>query len=110
MVMFHAGDSEAQRVYDNETEKAMSLLPQGQKPKFTFCLGPEDILVRENDIDLVPCKLASDGLEGYDLTVPLDVSRYISAKEVLAVSDLPTPECDPIKVGGHSDIPGKRGK
>ncbi|KAI0394855.1 hypothetical protein F5Y17DRAFT_231023 [Xylariaceae sp. FL0594] len=107
VVMFYvSGDSEAQQAHDREeTEKTMSVLPGAQKPKFVFCLGPGDIPVQENEIDLLAYKLASDALEGYDLTVPLNLGWYINAKEALALSDLPTPRCELIKVEGHGNIP-----
>lgn len=103
VVMFHMGDSDAQRAHDkSEMERTMSTLSPTQRPEIRFRLGPEDMPVKEKDIDLISFKLVFDGLEGHKVIMPLETAWYINTKEALARSDLPTPRC------GHSQSRGPR--
>ncbi|KAM5357144.1 hypothetical protein ACJZ2D_016566 [Fusarium nematophilum] len=102
-IFFHMDASPQRRRHDQkQVVKTLAALSDAQRPSLVFCDGPEHIPVEEAGIDLLACKVVSDGLERYgdSLVVPLETHWFVNSKRALADSGLPTPRCEAVVVDG----------
>jgi hypothetical protein len=102
VVLFNIGQSPEQIEHDKrEAEKTIGVLEASQRPELLFCPGPGHIPLRENNIDMVACKVVLDALNDYPMTCDLETHWFLNSKEGLACSGLPTPRCDIIQLDGY---------
>ncbi|KAF4776325.1 solid-state culture specific ATP-grasp domain-containing protein [Colletotrichum scovillei] len=102
VVLFHTMNSKKRNLHDiRETETTLSVLSKTQRPDLTFCPGPSEIPVEEAGIDLIACKFVLDVLESYsNLIFPPETHWFLNSKAALALSGLPTPKTNILKVDG----------
>ncbi|KAH7313764.1 hypothetical protein B0I35DRAFT_410717 [Stachybotrys elegans] len=105
-VFFYIGDLPEQMAHDQaQAQETLSILPQHQRPQVTFCSGPDSIPVKDKGIGLLAYKIALDGLEKHNLSVPAETHWTLNSKLALATSGLPTPKCELVEPAGFIDEP-----
>ncbi|KAI3322863.1 ankyrin repeat-containing domain protein [Xylariaceae sp. AK1471] len=78
VALFYLGESDTQQAHDrSETQETVFVLSEKQYLNFVFCLRHAEMPAKEENIDLVAYKLASDGLQIDDLLMSLETSCFV---------------------------------